>query len=251
MMLNPYVGSELSEIECEFIALERVSLSLLKEERELYKTAWFDYRALHPTKRTYLFAHYYEEAFRHMIRLHVDYEQVEGPAPRSYLPRKDPLGKPSALLAKEAKSGKSSPFRNTTCIWKARQKADLLGIPYDVFCMSGMKAAIGRIWQRIPTPGQLYSINILEQIIDRWEVLLSERIYAATSDFYTLRRWNDHPSQQDHSVWLCRQIVTRSRPEFALMEYGFKRPMIHPQDMRVHFSQEVISSARSLSKCLL
>ena len=251
MMLDDFVGSSLSDLECELIALERISLSLLKEECELYKTAWFDYRGMHPTKRTYLFAHYYEEAFRHMIRLHVDYEQVEGPSPRSYLPRKDPLGKPSSVIAKEAKTGKSSPFRNPTCIWKARQKADLLGIPYDVFCMSGMKAAIGRIWQRIPTPGQLYSVNILEQIIDRWEALLSERIYAAESDFYTLPKWQGHPSQLEHSAWLCRLIASRARPEFSLMEYGFKRHMIHPQDMRVHFSPEVISAARSISKSLL
>lgn len=251
MMLNSYVGSDLDDLECEYIALERISLSVLKEERELYKTAWFDYRSLHPTKRTYLFAHYYEEAFRHMIRLHLDYEQVEGDSPRSYLPRKDPLGKPESLKKKEAKTGKASSFRNTTCVWKARQRADLLGIPYDAFCMSGMKAAIGRIWQRIPTPAQLYSDSILEQVIDRWEVLLSERVYAASSDFYTLPKWCGHPSQQEHSGWLCRQISSRSRPEFALMEYGFKRPMIHPQDMRSHFSPSVISEAKKLSKHLL
>lgn len=251
MMLAEFTGAELSEVECEFIALERISLSVLKEERELVKTAWFDYRALHPTKRTYLFAHFYEEAFRHMIRLHVDYEQVEGDSPRTYLPKHDPLGKPKSVLAKEAKTDKVSSFRVTTGVWKARQKADLLGIPYDVFCMSGMKAAIGRIWQRIPTPSQLYSVNILEQVIDRWEELMTQRIYAATLDFYSLRRWEGHPSQMEHSEWLCRQIASRTRPEFPLMQYGFKTPMIHLQDMERHFAPAVIREAQRLSKYLL
>lgn len=251
MMLNTYVGSDLSELDCEFIALERVSQSLLAKERDLVKTAWFDYRLIHPTKRTYLFAHYYEEAFRYMIRLHVDYEQVEGESPRSYLPKHDPLGKPKSVLLKDEKAGTNSAFRTTTCIWKARQSADLLGMPYDVFCMSGMKAAIGRIWQRIPSPSQLYSENILNQIIDRWEILLNERIYAASDEFYTLPKWVGHPAQQEHADWLCKQIAMRSAPEYALMEYAFKKHMIPPQMARSYFSDSVISSATRLSKYLL
>lgn len=251
MMLNNYTGSELSDADCEFIALERVSQSLLAKERELVKTAWFDYRLLHPTKRTYLFAHFYEQAFSYMIRLHVDYEQVEGNSPRTYLPKSDPLGKPKSVLLREQREGKSSSFRNTTGIWKARQSADLLGIPYDVFCMSGMKAAIGRVWQRIPSPAQLYSENIMLQIVDRWEVLLTEKIYASADPYFTLPNWVGHPSQEEHAAWLCQQIATRSAPEYGLMQYGFKNKMIPPQAMRSHFSDSVISSAIRLSKHLL
>lgn len=250
MMNMDYKGSELSGTECDAIALDRVSPSLLKKEPKLSTTAWFDYRLMHPTQRTYLFAHFYEEAYRFMLRLHVDYEQAEGDNPRTYLPKKDPLGKTQSVLKREKASGVVGAYRNCTMVWKARQKADELCIPYDVFCMSGMKAAIGRIWQRAPSPSQLYSQNILNEIIDRWADLASQKMYVATDPFYLLTNWINHPSQADHAQWVCDQINTRVNPDFALAQHGFINPIIPSQMMRSNFRPSVIISAQKLSKRL-
>ena len=245
-------GSELSDIECDKIALDRIPSKLLSLEVGLARSAWFDYRMLHPTLRTYLFAHYYDEAFRYMIALHVDYEQTIGDNPRSYFPKgKDPLGKTKSLELKEAKSGVRGSYKTMNMIWKARQKADKIGMPYDIFCMSGMKAAIGRIWQRIPSPAQLYSENILNVIIERWMELLSERMFASTDEFYQLKNWVNHPSQQDHAKWICEQVMMRARPEMALAQYAFKTPMIPPQILSALIPQNVILDAHRLSKYLL
>ncbi|MBS9810588.1 hypothetical protein J4H70_17590 [Vibrio alginolyticus] len=251
MMIENFKGAELSETECDKIALDRVSASLLKKEANLATTAWFDYRLLHPTTRTYLFAHFYEEAYRYMLRLHVDYEQAEGDSPRSFLPKKDPLGKPQHVLNREKKTGVIAAYRNCTMVWKARQKADEYGIPYDVFCMSGMKAAIGRIWQRTPNPAQLYSQEILNAIIDRWADLATQKMFVATNPFYSLKNWSGHPSQFDHASWVCEQINARVNPEFALAQYGFKTPVIPSQMMRSKFRDSVILSAQRLSKHLV
>lgn len=251
MITNDFKGAELSETECDKLALDRVSASLLKNESKLATTAWFDYRLLHPTTRTYLFAHFYEEAYRYMLRLHVDYEQAEGDNPRTFLPKNDPLGKPLSVLKREEKSGVIGAFRNCTMVWKARQKADEYGIPYDVFCMSGMKAAIGRIWQRTPNPSQLYSQEILNAIIDRWADLASQKMYVASHPFYRIENWVNHSSQHDHAAWVCEQINARVNPEFALAQYGFKTPMIPAQMMRTQFREQIIISAQRLSKCLI
>lgn len=245
-------GSELSDVDCDKIALDRIPSKLLSLEVGLADTAWFDYRMMHPTHRTYLFAQHYDEAFRYMIALHVDYEQTIGDSPRSYFPKgKDPLGKTKMLELKEEKSGVRSSFKTMNMIWKARQKADELGIPYDIFCMSGMKAAIGRIWQRIPSPAQLYSDNIINSIIERWTELLSERMFIASHEFYQLKNWVGHPAQEAHAKWICEQVMLRARPEMTLMQYAFKNPMIPSQTLSALLPKEVIVEAYRLSKRLL
>lgn len=246
-----YKCSELSDEENDLIALDRVSSRLLSKESELSGKCWFDYRFMHPTQRTYLFAHYYDEAYRHMLRLHVDYEQAEGPNPRSYFPKNDPLGKTQAQLSREKKTGVKVSFKNTTSIWKARQTADDLCVPYDVFCMSGVKAAVGRIWKRMPSPAQLYSDNILNAIIERWAEIASCKIYAARSDFFELKSWTNHPSQLEHASWLVSQISCRVNPELSLAQYGFVRKMIPSQMLKASFSEDVILNAFRLSKNLL
>lgn len=249
--LMDYKCSNLSDIDNEIIALDRISGTLLAKEAQLSNSCWFDYRLLHPTQRTYLFAHYYEKAYRFMLRLHVDYEQAEGDNPRSYLPKEDPLGKTKAQLLRDKRSGITSAFRTTTTVWKARQKADELCMPYEEFCMSGMKAAIGRIWQRTPNPAQLYSDNIVNLIIDRWAILATEQIFAAANSFYELKNWRNHPSQFEHAQWLISQIQCRVNPEMALAHYAFNRKMLPSQLLRSAFSEAKILSASRLSKSLL
>lgn len=249
IMLNiPFKQSELSDVECDLIALDRVSGKNLLREPELAGSCWFDYRGMHPTKRTYLFAHYYDAAYRQMIRTHVDYKQVEGPSPRSYFPKDDPLGKTKTQLAKEAKGGPITPFKTMTMTWKARQKADELGIPYDVFCNAGVRGAIGSIWQRMPAPSQLYSEKILDLIIERWASEASESVQAAKSEFYLLRNWIGHPSQEEHATWIVEQIKCRSNPAAALAQFGFVTPMIPPQVMKVSFTASDIQAAHSMSR---
>ncbi len=240
-----YIGKHLDETECDYLALCRVSATLLRKETQLVQTAWFDYRLLHPTKRTYLFAYFYEQAYRYMIRRDVDYEQVEGDRPRSYLPKADPLDQSPSEKRRKAKT-----YRNCTSLWKARQKADECGIPYDIFCMSAMKAATERIWQRIPTPQQFYSEHIIEATLERWIELLEERLFVAHDEFYQLKNWQEHPSQCDHAQFLIEQISRRANPEFGLAQYGFKTAMIPAQSLRSHFSAEVLSRALILSKHL-
>lgn len=185
-----------------------------------------------------------------MLRLHVDYQQAEGDNPRSYLPKKDPLGKSQSALLKEKKTGMPQPYRTCTMVWKARQSADEHGIPYDVYCMSGMKAAIGRIWQRTPNPSQLYSNNIFNSIIERWAELASQKMYVSNNLFYQLENWIGHPSQIAHAEWVCEQISARINPEFALAQCAFRQHLIPSQMIRSKFRESTILSAKRLSKHL-
>lgn len=251
-MIGTFRGSELTDIECDKIALDRIPLKTLSAETELSSTAWFDYRFMHPTHRTYLFASHYDKAFQYMVALHVDVDQVRGDDPRSFFPKgNDPLGKTKSTLLKESKSGVVGKYKVMHAVWKARQKADELGMPYDIFCMSGMKAAIGRIWQRIPSPQQLYSENIVTMVIERWAELLSERMFISENPFYELRNWVSHPDQIDHAQWVCAQVMQRSRPEMTLAQYAFLKPMIPAQVLRSMIPEHVIIESKRISKYLL
>ena len=51
-----YFGSDLSVEDYERLRINHIQHSLALHEPALFDTKWFDYRFLHPTQATYLFA---------------------------------------------------------------------------------------------------------------------------------------------------------------------------------------------------
>ncbi|MCT7264581.1 hypothetical protein, partial [Salmonella enterica] len=57
-----------------------------------------------------------------------------------------------------------------TSLWKARQVADLLGMPYAIFIRASMKAAVEqRGYNRVPRPNQLCRPWQIEAAAKAWD----------------------------------------------------------------------------------
>ncbi|WP_182085965.1 hypothetical protein [Aureimonas sp. ME7] len=110
---------------------------ILEREQEVAQSKWFAYRFASPMVATKLFAEIYRREFKNYIRVNGD-----------------------VALAQQAKALSmaifSKPSSSLTQLWKARQRADEIGVPYDVLIEFGFRFAGGRVWKHAPRPSQLF-----------------------------------------------------------------------------------------------
>lgn len=114
-----------------------VNSKILERERELSTLKWIDYRFMSPLDATLLFASEYEKAFKLAVREHVDAREAERSAGVNHI----------------AMKSRSSEM---TQMWVARQKADSVGLPYNLYLRFCFEFATRRTRRRLPRPSQLF-----------------------------------------------------------------------------------------------
>lgn len=125
-----------SRIDDNIWAECHIDPKVLSDERELIFTRWPDYQFLSPLSATQLFADVYVAALKAAVRRHYD--------PRFA----DPVNKIELRL-----EGVGS--RRLTQFWKARQKADALGVEYQTYIEFNLDFAARRGERRaLPQPNQ-------------------------------------------------------------------------------------------------
>jgi hypothetical protein len=250
-----YIGSELTDAECDEIALARFDKKLFKDESELQQACWFDYRFMHPVKRTYLFAHTYVQNYKAAYEKHVDInsEKIFGISRPN-----DPLDNRPANVGPngKAKSKLSAP----TCLWKARQMADGLCIPYHYFTSVGLDAAIKNAYNEALfgrtasdnsktrmkiQPSILYSEKISDLILEKWDEINTYRINWVDSErlVFNNEEMNSavkpHKYKTDAELYLLKQIHGKRIRGFALQKAVDAR-MLRPQLASKAFPKEQI-----------
>lgn len=219
-----FYGSELTDEECDAIGLKNIKPKYIKKEAMLYSKKWFDYRRMHPVKATYLFAHYYTQAFNKMMKK----RNGEHDAYRKGFSGGDPM---------RAKAGQNTGF------YRARQYADLLGIPYDFYCAFAMEWHSSRLWTRLPKSYHLYSRDFLKAVKTAWDEVLTETIVVPESDFYMADGYYEHKDQVEFQHWLLKLIKTRKVPEMALATYMFLNEYLIEGLVREYFDDSIIQKA--------
>lgn len=112
---------------------------LLANEASLLSTRWVGNRYMSPLRATQAFTDAYIAAYRAAWARHID--PVEAP-------HKQPVRSSFALNDRA----------DMTSLWQARQKADELGMPYDLFCAIVIEQWLcGRKTKNPPLPNQLCS----------------------------------------------------------------------------------------------
>jgi hypothetical protein len=118
-----------------------IKQGLLAREGRLQCTKWTEYRYMSPLECTEQFAQEYLASYRRTYARHFDPKVA-----RKKQPVKPNFGENSVS--------------EMNAIWKARQLADELGIPYDVFSDVLIEGKIvGDKWRQPPLPNQLLSGN--------------------------------------------------------------------------------------------
>ncbi len=176
--------------------VENVGLSRTKGELELYQSKWFDYRHLHPMDATMLFTESYKREYSRIMSTHgrEDYRKASF---RTGLKRV-----PFINLSKA----------NITSLWKARQKADELGVEYGFFIMNMLSIAAKREWGELPRPQHLWQDDLLEIFIDRNEKRKRTRLDGSELDYFKNNNYVGDEVQDAHRTYVMAQI-SNARPD--------------------------------------
>lgn len=218
-------GKELSRKDYEVLAYEHISQQLLDLEVGMFRTKWFDYRFMHPTEATYLFAHQYRLAYKRAVERARDMDK--------------------AVYSKGYRGTDIFDLKpiEITGFWKARQSADRLGIDYEFYISEAMGYAIRFGWKNFPRPQQLYSEKMTEYVEERWLEKLSAFTMLPKLEFFlNADEYIGQHDQIEFQSYLMEQIKAKVHPTLALHNYTM-RNVVHMQTAREHFSQEEIDRA--------
>lgn len=173
-------------------AFTRVEPSLLREEPELMRTKWFDYRFISPIEATERFAQAYVDAFRMKYCSNFDIATAD---------------RRRALMH----GGLRSNPREFTSLWRARCYADKFGMPYGFFLDHCIECFMRRGYERIPRPNQLVTLRDyeIEGVVRQWEDYTQSNLQFSRLPEYRNELFNGCAAQRDHHVWLIERLRTR------------------------------------------
>lgn len=205
-----FYGHDLSFLHCEIKAIQNIDAKILKKEPELLGTKWFDYRRMHPTKATYLFAKCYNRAYKDFMRLTFDH--VRGQYMRPFRGTSDDF-----MDAKERKA-----------LWQLRQTADAVGIRYEFFLRHAMNWKVAHNWHHAPRPSHINANE--ELLVDvglAWEDECRNSLQICKDERYLAKNWFGHADQVAYENFLIGQIRQRIHKQYslsaALYQYGVLR----------------------------
>jgi hypothetical protein len=212
---------------------------VIREERDVYTTKWFDYRFLSPAEATYLFKLEYKKAFKIAWRQYQDRNEAEFKSGLFELPR----------FHKPSRKDTTNLQREYTSLWRARQVADALGVPYDFLIRETIDAlmASGRC-QTLPRPNQVAGALTREAIPNR--VMQRWTDWAAvnfTSMISRLPQYMNHAyrglhAQDAHRNWVVERLGDGHPLNVGRACYIFQTL---PEDLAVaHFGEKRIEQAR-------
>ncbi|MBD9497305.1 hypothetical protein [Ensifer sp. ENS01] len=118
-------------------AMRLIMPDVLERERDVASKKWFAYRFMTPLAATKHFASLYGKGFKAYIRFNRDRDEAE---------LREGLG---ARIFDSAN-------RSLTELWHARQRADELGLPYELLIEFGFEFARKGGWKNPPRPMQLF-----------------------------------------------------------------------------------------------
>lgn len=195
--------SPLERIRAEGAFARRyIDPGLLRNEPELQASCWIAYRFLTAFACTELFTVTYDQKVRRFLERYVDAGSAVAARP----------------LRVEFAANSDQVMSQ---LWRARQAADDIGMPYDLFIEFAFdRALIDKGHKRGPRPNQLYSPNVLIDIAKAWdERMPTVALFAPDWDErFFAERFNGSPAQVAALDYLEARI--RSKP--ANMELALR-----------------------------
>lgn len=182
-------------------ALVYIPRELLDSEPLWMRTKWFDYRFESPQHSTYRFAHAYALAYKETFKR--VYDDEKGDHVKGF--------KGKDIFAPEQKNATLP-----RSMWRARQYADGLGMPYIEFCRAGLHWAVQRNRRFLPRPAHLCNFNLLTAINTTWQERQTGILFHASHANYLNEHYAGLNAQDDHHEWLFVQLSKRGNPVPAL-----------------------------------
>lgn len=172
---------------------------VLEREREVAHKKWFAYRFMSPLAATKHFAELYSKGFKAYIRFNRDRDEAE---------LRQGLGQ--NIFHK--------PGRSLTELWHARQRADELGLPYELLIEFGFEFARKGGWKNPPRPMQLFGsaksdiawpLEIKKFLGDRLPLLV-DRFSGLPQ--YRVENYQHLPVQDEFRAYLVDHLSASTKP---------------------------------------
>ena len=232
---DKYFGHDLSDIQCEARAVIFIDRRHYNEkEAELFNSKWFDYRSLHPIKATYLYSRAYRKAHSNEMRVRLDYDRGQYMTGIKGMKSGDMFdAKPASYMG----------------LWRGRQEADKMGVPYDFYCRTIMRWAEERGWRHLPRANQMYSTDARDHVLTKWIEEREVRAILPESDFYLARNYVGHPSQDSFRSYLSEMVSRRIHKKFLLSRLIYGEKMLDETTAIQMFGNQIVKDCNPDSLC--
>jgi hypothetical protein len=219
-----FYGSELTDDECEMLALTSIHHSHLEDEAEAMQNKWFDYRLWPHIKSTYYFAKCYDVAYRNYFAETRDLETSKLVPVYNH---HDPL--------------KS---RQRTNLHLARQAFDIAGVRYEFGIRFAMKRFCERGWKTMPRTNQLYGDEIIADMKDAWEVECRAKLQIPTSPYFLAENYRGDLIQDQFHEWLAGQINKRAHRYMTIGQVVYVQKVL-PEEVAIKlFGSELVTRGK-------
>lgn len=212
---------ERSDYERDVLALMTIPRKWVAFETDLFASKWFDYRYLHPVEATYLYAKAWEASWRRAFSRVID--DAKAPYVKCY------------------KSHDVFDLKGTvlTGLWRGRQVADAIGMPYQAFCDLTFEETL-RFWQRshLPRPTQTYASRLIEPVVAKWEELQGARLYVGEHERFKNANYANTEIQNAHHEWLFDQAFRRGSCHSVLADFIWGRELLPEQKVLNRLGKE-------------
>jgi len=225
------IGLDLNKDACDFLWTKNAYLHKWKAfEVPLFTTKWFDYRFMHPVQATYLFAHHYRRVYKRIFSENFDAERAE------YVKgfRGDDL----------FVQGKSVTISG---MWRARQHADAIGCPYDVYISAALNKVLRLNRSNMPYLTELYQGWVLDGVKQSWEEVQRGRLFIAQHPSYRSQSYCGLSAQNEHHEWLFKQAATRDSLPRWLARFIWRDGLLSEDVVAARFGIEMLETAREYS----
>jgi hypothetical protein len=184
------------EIALHFLSKKNRNKDDLSNEQARYGSKWFDYRGIHFGAATAWFMQCFKSEYRKAVIKYSDHT----------------AGHRTGLGAQrlfELQPG------TITGLWRARQAADDMGVPYPCYCRGAIESAVLNGNWRLPRPEQLYSPEAKAAVADLWFQERLSRVYVARDPFYSAQNYVGHPNQEAYYEWMVEMFRQRPAGQYA------------------------------------
>lgn len=227
---EPIYGLDKSLDECDEIYWH-LDAKVRKDDTYLFTLKWFDYRFMHSVHATYLFADAYRTAYREAFKVNFDHERGE------YV---------SGLKGQDIFDFTKKRTNDMTGFVRARQYADMMGMPYIEYTRIAVDWAMRRTRKFLPRPCHLYNFSLLTAIQETWRDRKAGKIYVATDPLFKNEAYQSLQHQDAHHEWLLQQAALRANADHYLARMLYDEDVLLESKVAARFGAETIDRCRSL-----
>lgn len=198
-------------------AARLLSADDLARESELVRTKWFEYRFISPMQATLLFRKAYEDVFKRAFRTYVDVERA------------------GEVVGSGRLAFNTNP-RERTQLWKARQRADEVGMRYEDYIELSFDFVMRRKRKKFPRPNQLHHSGKgeklwLEDRDQAWaERIREEIVRVGNVPAYRIENYRGLEPQDAFRRFVVDRVRTVPVPiNRAILRYSIEMVQVPPE----------------------